>query len=534
MNYKNLLNLKQIFDNKNKNSSHNKFNKFKNFKTFKILISQINIILLFLLLNNSISSISSKLIGVIQINRHGARTGGTEYEKLSSKYYFGSSNKHLTFTGISQHELLGQYIAENYIYNINFNKNILSQEVKNSEIKIISSSKQRCVFSAFGFLKGLYPNSKIKLNFENSNQNSKNLTDLKTNTNKNSNKDYINIDFRDLDLDITPPINNFKIKRNFSEIEINVALPEKDNLFRVKSCKVKTGETKIDQEGDIGLNAENINIYSEESLKDLIKKDNVKFNYTNPLFISQKEINDAVEDLKIKFPIAFDNQSQDKYNEKKEKDKKDNSVNLIYDEKFLKKQNAFIRFALFHFKDKFLKLKKSTITTFNKIQVNKSYELYLSKSAYSKLISSKLFKEIKKYIVEILKGNLQDKENKLKYVLFSGHDFNVLSLLVNFFDRNSLIEAIRNIEINYKYVQPELASHFIIELHRKKTSDELGRLNGQSVSFIKLIYNGEEILSSLDKNIIVNQEYKGIELRNFIRYLDMLIDPSVDDMKCDK
>lgn len=485
-------------------------NKNKNFNTKKNLIITINLILLL----NSFALISPKLIGVIQINRHGARTGGSEFENLSSKYFFGTSNKQLTFTGLSQNEQLGQYIADNYIYNKNFYKQILSKELKQSEIKIISSPKQRAIFSAFGFLKGLYPNSKIKLKFE-KNENEK----------KNHNYNYSNIDFRDMDLNIKPPINNFKIKRNFSEIEINIPSPEKDTLFGVKNCKVKTGEVKLDEEE--GINEENSDIYSDESLKELIKKDNMKFNYTDPLKISQEEISDAVEDLRNKFPIAFEDEKN------VQKDSLKSTKKIKYDEKFLKKQNSFIRFALFHFKEKFLNLKNSTISTFNKIQVNKSYFYLFSNSAYSKLLSAKLFKEIRLYLVEILKGDLQGRENKLKYVLFSGHDSNLLSLLANLFDRNSLIEAIQNIDVNYKFVQPDLASHFIIEIHRKRTSDELGILSGNWVSFVKLIYNGEEILSSLNRYLPVNSELKGIELRNFLRYIDMLIDPAVDKMKCE-
>lgn len=110
-------------------------------------------LLLFLFL---MTTTSSKLINVIQINRHGARSAENfKNEKL--ELFFGS-NKKLSQNGYRQQQILGNYIRNRYIIQQKF----LSSEYNPREFRVISTPTQRTIFSANGFISGLYPGSIVK------------------------------------------------------------------------------------------------------------------------------------------------------------------------------------------------------------------------------------------------------------------------------------------------------------------------------------------------------------------------------------
>lgn len=473
-------------------------------KKFNILVS----IIIFL----QILTVSNKLIGVIQINRHGARTG-EGFEDLSAKLYFGTKSKQLTITGISQHELLGHYIADKYIHNHEeTGGKFLSKELKDYQIKIFSSSLQRAIFSGFGFVKGLYPLSKFKLNFIGK-------------SNSTFPKNYTNIQSSDLITDISLPIPGFRLKREIPEAQFNILASDSDAIFHIKTCRIKIGEEN------------QTSIYSNETIKELINDDNERLNYTDPTYISFDEIKNAVAEIKQKFPIAL-------LTELLKKDKKPSKIlktelgfleeysNDDYDTiKFLKKVNAFLRLAEFHFGKNFIDLSEATQLTFNKIQVNKAFSLLLSESKYQRLLNSRLFDEFKSFLTEFLKNHWQNKKKSLKYVLYSGHDQNILGIIATFFEKNFLFEKFANLKNSYNFLQPELASHFIIELHNEKTEHFLN--NNKSETFIRLIYNGQAIKQGLDKKFFdYNPRLQGYDLKNFLHFLDSQIDLQYKDLNC--
>lgn len=510
---------------------------------------------------------SAKLIGVIQVNRHGARTGDG-FEDLSSKLFFGTKSKQLTISGISQHELLGHYIADNYMHNPDKDLNILASEFSENEFKVFSSSLQRAIFSGFGFIKGIYPVSKFKLNFIGK----KNFT---------LNKNYSNLISSDLLTNVTLPISGYAPRRQVPEIPLNIVDGETDSIFKIKNCKIKIGDF----------------LFSNLTVKELIGLDNVRLNYSEPIVLSKDEIESAVEEIKDKFPIAFlkrmlpKNKNNKNFFEKANKnenendkinellkteaellaEKNENEINFnnnkfdsgenkkikknkkikcpqeeFFNEKvqkelltvpdkskFLKKVNSFLRFAQFHFGNNFLVLSENTQITLNKIQVNKSYHYLLSKSNNQKLLNSRIFDEFKFYLVDFLKNYLQNKPKRLKYVVYSGHDSNILGILANFFDRKFLLEKMQNLKAHYYFVQPDLASHFILELHTlKKTEGFLG-LNTFD-TFIRLVYNGKNLSEGLNKDFFVyNERLEGFELKNFLRFLDTQIDLEYKNLNCE-
>ena len=154
-------------------------------KTFIFLL--INIIQFYLLHSKAV------LLSVFEINRHGARTP-KHFEERQKRLFFGSQNMQLTINGFRQEQLLGSFIREKYIEKLKF----ISPDYNPEEFCLISSPTQRTIFSAAGFLSGLFPNYVVKnkyinlsdsasnngVNFQNNNINQKNF-----NANFNSKKD---------------------------------------------------------------------------------------------------------------------------------------------------------------------------------------------------------------------------------------------------------------------------------------------------------------------------------------------------------
>src|SRR5574343_1367620 len=101
----------------------------------------INICVLFVCFVSQIS----KLIGVVQINRHGARTP-LKYREETEAMFFNSGLGQLTINGLRQHELLGRWIGERYMYNTNGDFNILKEDHDPNQIHIRSSPIQRTIF----------------------------------------------------------------------------------------------------------------------------------------------------------------------------------------------------------------------------------------------------------------------------------------------------------------------------------------------------------------------------------------------------
>ena len=102
------------------------------------------------------SLFSSKLVSVVEINRHGARTAENFPEKPLQQF-FGLSEK-LTHNGYRQHQILGKYMRERYI-----KTGFIDEEYSPKDFEIISTPSQRTIFSADGFISGLYPGSVVKV-----------------------------------------------------------------------------------------------------------------------------------------------------------------------------------------------------------------------------------------------------------------------------------------------------------------------------------------------------------------------------------
>jgi hypothetical protein len=152
-----------------------------------------------------IQQVIPKLLGVIELNRHGARTP-KEFTSISSHLFFGSISSQLTFNGYNQHLLLGQWVAENY-------KEIIPAEFIQNNFLFYSSPIERTIFSAFAFIKGMYRDIEVIPRVTNST----------------------------IKIDDVPPIANFKLKRPMVTADLNIDL--KDSLFHAGKCKIQNQDS---------------------------------------------------------------------------------------------------------------------------------------------------------------------------------------------------------------------------------------------------------------------------------------------------
>lgn len=118
--------------------------------------------LLFIIIK--IESKTKTLLCIVEFNRHGARTSKSLSSKTLSKVF--GSNMILTPNGFRQHELLGQYMRQRFITNEKF----IKEKYDENQFEIFSTPIQRTMQSAIGFIHGFYPNSIVKMNYQESSE----------------------------------------------------------------------------------------------------------------------------------------------------------------------------------------------------------------------------------------------------------------------------------------------------------------------------------------------------------------------------
>jgi hypothetical protein len=391
---------------------------------------------------------NSELLGVIQVNRHGARTSGDEYDHINKYIFYETMDSHLTINGFQQQELLGRWIAERYMH---YDYNLLNKEYDKDQIIVRSSGVERTIFSAAAFIKGLYPNSIVQPTFTN------------------------NFKLRNDDI---PPISKFSLRKPVPKIPINVMDPDGDYYFKILSCKVTED--------------------ADKTLKQMLKKE-VLYN------ITEQEIEAAINDIRPQWLSAFTNKTDDE----------------IFTLQFLQDLNAFIRPTQYHFKDAYFNLTDTTNLVLKKIQISKWYSARLTVTEALKYAHSGFFDEFLSHF-----GSFQNK-NKLKLAVYSGHDDNIITILVRLFQREKLLEMIQDLEQTYDFLQPGFASHLIFELHRTST-----KLMKESKDFIRIIYNGQILRDGFVSDITYDKVNDGISYDLFASFLKDRIHPNYKNLYC--
>lgn len=100
--------------------------------------------------------ILSKLLCVVEVNRHGARAS-ENFPEQPLQQLFGISMK-LSSNGYRQHQILGQYMHNKYT-----STGFIDKTYREDDFQIISTPTQRTIYSASGFISGLYPNHVVKV-----------------------------------------------------------------------------------------------------------------------------------------------------------------------------------------------------------------------------------------------------------------------------------------------------------------------------------------------------------------------------------
>jgi len=284
------------------------------------------------------------VIGVVEVIRHGART--TLIPGQTSDFYYGTFYSQLTINGFRQEILLGRWIRRRYIkgeiqhlFNENFEDN------KDQELEIISSPRQRSIFSTSAHTLGMFPRSIIKLNLEG-------RAEVKT--------------------DDIPPIFKFDLDiKDGKEIVIDVVHPLKDNLFSARDCKIQNHTSKLIDEARNNTHELLFNItYNEkkEAIDDIL-------NHYDEIIGERAELED----------------NKDKYTNE--------NMKIIF---------SIIRPLKYHMISK-LKLKNTTLDTMKKTILNKKYYYRLDDSKEKKLFVSKILNKIKVYFTNKINNKTNKK-----------------------------------------------------------------------------------------------------------------------------
>jgi hypothetical protein len=360
-----------------------------------------NILLLLICLN--IHFIKSEIISVVEINRHGARTP-KNFPDISSKLFFGSKDMTLTINGYRQHQILGEYVKKKYI-----NKNhLLSKDFNSEEFQIVSTPTQRTIFSAAGFLSGVYPDYIVKMNYDNKSE---------------------------MTINDTVPIIDNDVK--FQEIPIRVIDPKHDYFFHAEKCVFKNNKT----------------------IEELIYEQNPQ-----PIFaIDDQEKKRVLDEVHVLCKLNHDH-SKDYQKPHIEDDK---TIHVKPTDKEMKELTKYFFPFFYHFR-KYVehKINANTMDTIKKFTLNRWYSHRRSDSKYLRLTTSAIFKRIMDTFTQIM---VNDNKPHLKYRVYSAHDtilVNVLANLLSSEKLNELIQKAINDESTFRFLIPPFASNIFFELHK--------------------------------------------------------------------
>ena len=369
-----------------------------------------------------ISSIKEDLCLIFTFLRHGARSPPLKNEKLdllNEEWKIGSYK--LTFIGQRQLFLLGNLFNKKY----NF---FLNEKYSPSEIYIFSTDNDRTLMSANSFLMGLF-SYENKFNFNEYNiLNSfppfeKNLSDIKDFSNKLGN-DKINM-------------NNIQL------IPIHI-IEERDRLNKFwNDCPLI--ENILEENIKCKEIYDNSITFNKSFAEELIKILNIDSNKGKNYFLNHKNISHFCNVL---YSDVYDDRKLDIF--------KNTKINLT------QLNNSCYE-----------TLKIDNIFYWGK---NKEMNLVYSTSLLKKLLNS--LKSRVEININNNKNNIYN-ENNPKMFVFSGHDYDLISLIVS-------LKYIFN--LNNENIYPKFASSLTIELYNKK--NDLDIKIKESDFIVKINFNG--------------------------------------------
>jgi len=232
------------------------------------------------------------------------------------------------------------------------------------------------------------------------------------------------------------------------------------------------------------------------------------YNYT------VEEMQKAMENVKEAFPVSILD------------DTKNNERNL------LGIVNTFTRSIQYHYNSKYFDFSDATNKVLNKIQIDKWYSTRLDQGKIVKLISSKMLYSF----IQNLDNFITKKTNK-KFFLYSGHDDNIIGILISILSNDFMVASAKKLNIFYNFLQPGFASGFIIEMHsyKKYKSDRLRFLSEDQFMedyFVRILYNGRTLRTGFNTNLKYNYSLDGIEFINFRSHIMNYIDYDFQTLYC--
>jgi len=286
--------------------------------------------------------------------------------------------------------------------------------------------------------------------------------------------------------DSIPPIPDFNIenKIKYKEIPLHIKNSYNNKIFHPHKCKLTKESNEIIKE--MGF------------IKRRIFPD-----------ISNDDLIEAIDDIKYHLPYLFTDLKPEEY----------------YTRTFLSLMNSYLKQVRPTLKIKF-DFKPLTKQVMRMTNIEKHYSSRLIESKGIKLSASGFFSGFINYFDRIVNND----ESKKKYILYSGHDTNIISILTNLLDKDYLLkkclEGKESVSAHNFLIMP-FASSFILELH--SNNDAYGKLENY---FVKIILNGEEIKEGLHKDLVYYESLGGFEYNQFKSYLQSRIDPNYDDIFC--
>ena len=415
-----------------------------------------------------------EILAVVQYNRHGARVRkGKSGEVLSQ--IFGADEE-LTPNGEAQQILLGSYMRLKYVRE----KGFLSENYGGSEFEIASTLKQRTIFSALGFVLGLYPGSVPKIVYQNGSklEGVRSEDDVPFKLNKEQDTIQNNNQSQTI------------VNLNFTFIPITV-LSYKHDIFYRDECLLDG--TKISE---------------------IIKKNREE---NTPIFnIETKDIEEASVALAKVFNSSIPKEPK-----------------TIKSGKFLKYILQNFQ-PFFYHRDKklsdFPELSPQIIKTIKKFILNQKYFYRIKfgderkqKEIFEnqKLLTSEIFFDLLGKFNRTVNG-----EQTPKYSVYSVHDSNLINIIVNLMQYDIIKEYIQSAiddQNKYDFLRPPYASALIFELIRKD-----GGL------YVRITYNGNAInkgIRFLNDELI---EDDLIKYEDFVYVIKNLINEDYRKLDCDE
>jgi len=370
--------------------------------------------------------------------------------------YYGSITSSLIVNGIRQQQLLGKWMKNRYIKEYK----LITKKYNPDDSLFISSPSQRAIFSASGFVQGLYEDYVTKPIFS--------------------------IDKSNLKDDNKPPAVDFDMTDEWLNQDIPIYIKDSynDHIFHPNDCK--------------------LTINSEKTITEELFLRKKLF----PEF-TQQEIVTIIDDIKLQIPYLFSEYSPEKYY----------SMKFLKDLNIFLKQVEPMLITKHQFSQSTLKaLRIMNIEKLYGFRIIESIGKKLSASGFF----DEIIKNFDQVVNKEVRGNSIDKKKFILFSGHDGNLFAILSNLFDTdYLTNMCLESQDNVDYYNMLVCP-FASSLIFELHSVEAAidDNINNLNKTIEDYyVKIIYNGEEIKEGLNKALIHYEGLGGFEYSQFRNFL---------------